>query len=277
MNWTVVGARGFIGSAFVRRLQERGETVVSLTHSEAATTGIELGHVIYASGVAWDAEKRVADSVSMHIDVPLALLGKKLQSLTYVSSTRVYGDASETGEASVSRIRANDVYAATKAAGEAVILADPRPAARVVRLSNVYGPSFGSGLMLSDFLRQAATTGRIAVRSSSESAKDHVSVEDVVELTLRIATEGRERVYNIAAGRNTRQGDILDAIKAASGCQVDVDPQGRAVRFQPIEIERVRGEFNFTARDVVVDVPELWRAFRAHFASLSEATPSQTR
>ena len=265
MNWTVVGARGFIGSAFVRVLRARGEAVTSLTHREAATTNAELGHVIYASGVAWDAGKRVADAVAMHVEIPLALLGKRLQSLAYISSTRVYGDAPQTDEEAVLRVRADDVYGATKAAGEAAILADPRAGMRIVRLSNVYGPSFGSGLMLSDFLRQAATTGQIVVRSSGDSSKDHVSIEDVVDMTLRIATGGAQRVYNIAAGKNTRQGDLLDALALASGCNVDVAPGSPTVTFEPIDIRRISTEFGFTARDVLRDVPALWEAFRAHF------------
>jgi len=265
MTWTVVGARGFIGSAVVRVLRRRGEAVVTLTHREAADASANLGHVIYASGVAWDADKRVADAVAMHVDVPKILLEKQLQSLTYVSSTRVYGDATETDESSVLRVRSDDVYSATKAAGEAAVLADPRPSMRVVRLSNVYGPSFGSGLMLSDFLRQAATTGQIVVRSSGDSSKDHVSVEDVAEMALRIATAGSRRVYNIAAGKNTKQGELLDAIVAASGCKVEVVAGGPTVTFAPIDVERIRTEFGFKARDVLKDTPALWEAFRAHF------------
>ncbi len=267
MIYTVVGARGFIGSAFVRVLKERGSEVLEMTHDQALSTSADLGHVIYASGVAWDAGKRLDDAVRMHVDVPLALLRKRFQSFTYVSSTRVYGDSAVTHETTPAHVAQGDVYAATKAAGEVVVLFDARPELRVVRLSNVYGPSFRSGLMSSDFLRQAAMTGAIEVRSSGHSEKDHVSVEDVVDVTLRIAVSGKERVYNIAAGRNTRQGELLERIAAVSGCSIEVKSGSRAVRFAPIDIRRVRSEFNFRARDIVEDIPVLWPAFEEHFAA----------
>ncbi len=272
MTYTVVGARGFIGGAFVRALRSRGAAVLEVSHEEAVTVAGDLGDVIYASGVAWNANEQVGAAVRAHVDVPVIMLRKPLRSFTYVSSTRVYGDCAATAETTPARIAAGDVYAATKAAGEAVVLSDERHAMRVVRLSNVYGASFRSALMLSDFLRQAATTGQIEVRSSVDSEKDHVSVEDAVEMTLQIAERGRERIYNVAAGRNTRQGDILDAIERASGCHISVAPDAPVVAFSSIDVSRLRSEFDFSARDVIADIPQLWRAFRAHFARAG-ATP----
>jgi nucleoside-diphosphate-sugar epimerase len=266
VSYTIVGSRGFIGSAFVSALRARGAEIRELTHEQACDIEAELGDVIYASGVAWDANARLADAVRTHVDVPLALLGKRLRSLTYISSTRVYGDSAVTRETTPAHVAAQDVYAATKAAGEVVVLTDARPSLRVVRLSNVYGPSFKSGLMSSDFLRQAATSGKIAVRSSRDSEKDHVSVEDVVELTLRIAESGKERIYNVAAGTNTKQGDLLDRIAAKSGCGIETAPNSPAVVFAPIDVTRIRGEFDFCARDILDDVPTLWREFEQHFA-----------
>jgi nucleoside-diphosphate-sugar epimerase len=267
MTWTVVGARGFIGSAFVRRLRERGENVREMTHGEALVAVDDLGHVIYVSGVAWDAEARQDDAVRMHVDVPLALLAKRLESMVYVSSTRVYGDSRNTDERAARQIPQTDLYAATKAAGETIVLCDPRSTMRVARLSNVYGPSFRSGLMLSDFLRQAATSGRIIVRSSPDSEKDHVSVADVVDVTLRIARAGAHRVYNVAAGRNTRQGDLLAAIALASGCVVETPEGAPRIAFAPIDVDRIRGEFGVVPRDVLADMPALWRDFAEYFES----------
>lgn len=271
MTYTVVGARGFIGEAFVRALRERGAGVNPMTHAQALETSVELGDVIYASGVAWDAHTRIDDAVRLHVDAPLALLKKRIHSFTYISSTRVYGDSSRTDEAAPAHVGCADVYAATKSTGEVIVLSDPRPQARVVRLSNVYGPSFRSGLMSSDFLRQAATAGVIEVRSSRASEKDHVSVEDVVNLSLRILESGKQRVYNIAAGRNTNQGALLDRIAAASGCSVKVAAQSPAIVFAPIDVQRVREEFDFRARDILDDVPALWRAFEQHFSQAKES------
>ena len=265
-SFTVVGARGFIGGTFVRVLRERGANVRALTHEEAAQIQDDLGDVIYASGVAWDAERRPHDTLRAHAEVPAAILRGRLRTFTFVSSTRVYGDSAATDEEACARVFPRDVYATTKLAGESLVLSDPRPGMRVVRLSNVYGPSYSSGLLLSDFLRQAATTNRIVVRSARDSEKDHVSVEDVVDVCLRIAVEGRHRIYNVAAGRNTLQGDILDAIATVSGCAIDVAENAPTVRFVPIRNDRIRDEFAFHAAGILDDIPALWESFRAHFA-----------
>lgn len=264
MSWTIVGARGFIGTAIVEALARRGDEVRGMTHLEALDA-TDLDNVIYVSGVAYDAERRREDAARMHVDVPSILLRKRLETFLYVSSTRVYGRSNDTAETAEIAPSGGDVYAETKAAGEALVLADCRPGMRVVRLSNVYGKSYASGLMLSDFLRQAATTGKIVVRSSEDSEKDHVSVVDVADAAVRIAAEGAQRLYNVAAGRNTRQGDLLAAIAAASGCTVETEGVLLPVRFAPISIERVRSEFAFSPRNVLDDVPALWDAFSNHF------------
>ena len=64
-----------------------------------------------------------------------------------------------------------------------------------------------------------------------------MSVDDVVDVTLQIVASGKERVYNIAAGKNTQQGRLLDRIASASGCSVDVGPGSPSVIFAPIDVD----------------------------------------
>jgi cephalosporin hydroxylase len=61
-----------------------------------------------------------------------------------------------------------------------------------------------------------------------DSAKDYVSVDDVVDLVLRIAREGRQRVYNVASSANVTHGEIVDCLQATTGCAVEVRPPRRA-------------------------------------------------
>ncbi len=185
----------------------------------------------------------------------------------YISSTRVYDGTSSTGEAQGLVLDAPDrvdVYRASKIAGEALVLSGHEDAC-VLRLSNVYGTSFDSGLFLSDILRQAATSGRVQVRTSETSAKDYVSVDDVAEAALALcALDRTERIYNVARGGNTRHGEIFSVLRAC-GITVEVPADAPASVAAPIAVERLAQDIAWQPRDVLADLSDLLRSFQLRF------------
>jgi nucleoside-diphosphate-sugar epimerase len=262
---TIVGGRGFIGSHLVAHAREQGLDVRVARH-DAVPDHEPLGVVIYCSGLAWGSDREPLRAFDVHATI----VGKILASCTYdrfvyTSSTRVYdrsGAALESVPLSFCTDAGSDVYALSKAAGEAVVLASSNEH-RVVRLSNVYGPSFRSELFLSDILRQAAATGKIALRSSLDSAKDYVSINDVVRRILDVATNSNERVYNIASGMNTTHRALLDAIASSLPVTTEIAHDAPTTVALPVNIERLCREFPFTPRRVTDDIPTLVRAFQA--------------
>ncbi len=260
---TVVGARGFIGTHVARRAAAAGWNVVACSHDEIPDE--PLGTVAYCSGVASGAERRPAEAYRLHAQVPLFIVERRIwERVIFVSSTRVYGRAHSTSEEEPVPVRTDeigDTYAASKLAGEAIVLS-ASPENRVVRCSNVYGPSLRSELFLSDVLRQAASTGRIAVRTAPSSSKDYVSVDDVAARVLDVASGSRHRIYNLAAGRNTTNEALLDAIARAIRVEVTIAPGSPSIVVPHIDVARVQAEFPFEPRDVLGDVPELVRAFQ---------------
>ena len=262
---TVVGARGFIGSAVAAAARAQSKDVVECTH-DAVPSDVELGTLVYCSGFAWGAERDPFNAYRVHaVDVANILERARYAQAIYISSTRVYDRANESDESADTPVRAGaraDVYAASKLAGEGIVLA-AREENRVVRCSNVYGESLRSELFLSDILRQAAKTGRISIRSSLRSAKDYVSVVDVADCVLRIAGGSRERIYNVAAGRNTTHGALLDRLHSVVPFELEIAPQSPDVVVREIDVRRIQDEFAFEARDVLDDLPRLAEAFRA--------------
>ena len=124
-------------------------------------------------------------------------------SFLLLSSTRVYARAGTTHEdAMLPTVPADpsDLYNLTKLAGEALCLAHPCAATRVVRLSNVYGIDMSADTFLGQVLREGGATGGVEFRQGPASAKDYVNVAAVVRLLPAIATRGRQRIYNVAAG-----------------------------------------------------------------------------
>src|SRR5262245_12286016 len=176
---TVLGASGFIGSHLVKRLDTLGHEFHAIGRDDSLPSG-SMGHVIYSIGVTADYRSRPFDTVEAHVCKLLKILrDRQFESLLYLSSTRLYLGLSSSDEETALRIaplEASDLYNASKAMGESLVLNSGRPT-RVVRLSNVYGPDFDSDNFLSSIMRDAILHNKIVFETAAASAKDYISVD----------------------------------------------------------------------------------------------------
>jgi len=260
---TVIGARGFIGSALEQHARLAGLDVVGTSHDRIPKDS--LGTVIYCSGLACGASEQPLEAYRLHVSVPARVLSEATyERFIYVSSTRVYDGAASTNEDAglvVRPLDMNSTYAISKLAGEAAALAASTNNV-VVRLSNVFGPKMRSRVFLNDIMRQAVSSGRIEIRTALDSSKDYVALDDVSDLVLRIARAGTQRVYNIAAGYNTTHAQLTHKIAAAVPVRVVVEPDAPLAVAPTIDIGRIKREFPFTPRNVVEAIPEMIRALQ---------------
>jgi nucleoside-diphosphate-sugar epimerase len=268
-RFTIVGGRGFIGRALVATLRDAGADVASIAHRDPLPAE-PLGHVVYASGVSASVADDASYAYGAHVEgVRRILDGRAFSSLLYLSSTRVYDAAAGTHEDAsivVAPASGRDLYRITKAAGEALCLADASPAVRVARLSNVAGENFDSPLFLNDVLRQAARDRRVAVRTTRASAKDYITIGEVCRYLTAIARGGRSRIYNVAAGANVENGAIFDLL-ATRGVDVDIAPDAALALAPPIDVRRLHAEFG-PSRETLLDVlPHLLDRFTGHLAT----------
>lgn len=259
---TVLGSSGFIGSHLAKKLRAAGADCF-LPGRDEDLAGRELGHVIYSIGLTADFRSRPFDTVEAHVCRLLEVLrGSRYDSFLYLSSTRVYsaGEADVAAEDDVLRVRpldAGDLYNISKVMGESATLNCGGAQARVARLSNVYGGDFSSDNFLSEVLREAITGGKVTLRTSPDSAKDYVSIDDVVEALIRIATGGRRRIYNVAGGVNVSNGELLASISALTNCRVEFEPGAPRVAFPRVSIERMREDFGFEPAGVLGQMARL--------------------
>jgi nucleoside-diphosphate-sugar epimerase len=265
-RFTIVGGRGFIGSALAATLRERGAEVRTVAHRDVR--GDEaLGQVIYASGVAASAAGDASYAFGAHVEgVRRVLDGGRFDSLLYLSSTRVYGTSGNTSEDATLNVApesGRDAYRVSKIAGETLCLAQPNPSVRVARLSNVAGESFASPLFLSDVLRQAASSGRVVLHTTRDSAKDYLTIGDACRYLLEIAASGRARLYNVAAGENVENGAICDVL-AARGIAIEIDADAARAVTPPIDVRRVRAEFGPPRETLLARLPALLERFTAN-------------
>lgn len=258
---TVLGAHGFIGTHLIRHLRASG-VAFQAPGREESLRGRDLGRIIDCAGVTADFRTRPYDTVEAHVCRLVDLVRHcAFDSFVYLSSTRLYKDhpsqkAQEEHDISVNPAGPGGLYNLSKAMGEAVVhtLGDR---GRVVRLSNVYGEGSETHNFLASIVTDALVTGEVVLQTSLESAKDYVSVADVVRLLPRIASEARERVYNVASGVNVTNGEITSAIARLTGCRVSVRPDAETWLYPKIDIDRARNELGFTPSALLDDLPAL--------------------
>ena len=262
---TVLGASGFIGSHVARRLATLGLEHRAIGRTDTLPQG-NLGDVVYCIGLTADFRSRLLDTVEAHVCNLLGLVRNyEFESLLYLSSTRVYADDDASDEEKVLHVqprRPTDVFNISKAMGESIVLNCGRRNARVARVSNVYGPDFTSENFLSSIIRDAVTKRKVVFLTAPGSAKDYISIDDVVNGLIQIATRGRESIYNLASGVNVSHRELAEKLRALTSCEIEFAPGAPVARFPPLTIERMRSEFGFAPSSVLDNLADLVRLFQ---------------
>lgn len=268
MKWTVLGASGFIGRHLLAALSSTGDEVSAPTRRQIADRSYlgdqSLGTVLYCIGLTADFRQRPHETVHAHVCLLNDLLASGLyEGLVYLSSTRVYAGAPSTAEEAplqLSPAREGSLYDASKLAGEALCLHGGRDA-KVVRLSNVYGHNPGSRNFLDSVLQDAASHGRVLLRTAPSSSKDYISVHSAVRSILEIARSGTASLYNVASGINRTHAAVAAALERL-GIEVGFAPEAAHVEFPVIDVSRLHAEFGSGPDDFEGDLALLLNAYK---------------
>jgi nucleoside-diphosphate-sugar epimerase len=262
---TILGASGFIGSHLVEKLGALGMECQALGRQDDLPDS-KLGNIVYCIGLTSDFRSKPFETVDAHVCKLLEVLrGWQFDSLLYLSSTRLYSSqltsATEEDGVQSASLDLSDLYNLSKATGEALAFASLRKV-RVARLSNVYGSDFTSDNFLSSIIKDAITTKAITLRTSLDSEKDYVSIDDVVDVLIKIAISGRHRSYNVASGKNVSHGELVQGISALTGCQINMVAGAPAIKFPKINTDRIQQEFGFKPSYVLDDLQNLVERYR---------------
>jgi nucleoside-diphosphate-sugar epimerase len=264
-QFTVLGASGFIGGNIAAALGVRGYEVLTPTRNDLPSLTGKLGHVIYALGTD-NFAKDPWGAVEAHV-LHLRRLFERAQfdSLTYISSSRLYLGAEAGREDSRIVTDLSDsgwLFNSTKLAGEALCLSCERPNVRVVRLSNVIGYAPRGISLIPSLIRSALRSGTMEVWTDRESAKDYVAIDDVTDVLPKIAQYGRQQIYNLGSGANLTVAAVVHRIEANTGSTTKWTP-GQLIVFPTLCIDRIRNEFQFSPRSALVALDAACREFKA--------------
>ncbi len=261
---TVLGAGGFVGSALVPHVRGLGLDCLAPARGDEQIYRQPLGHVIYTIGLTADFRSRPLDTVEAHVCVLRRLIAEAdFESLTYLSSTRVYAGGADTHEGASLRVNPNDasdLYNLSKLTGEALCLHSGRPGMKVARLSNVVGLRRDADTFIDQLLAEAAGSGRAVMRSAPDGCKDYIAQGDAAALLTRIATSPATGIFNVASGEQVSGGTVARLMQQVRGITVDVAPNAPLWDFAPINTQRVRSEFGFKPQ-----------AFADHFTAFLQA------
>lgn len=189
----------------------------------------------------------------------LIVAATNCEAFVTISSTRVYGHTSTAravGEADlgeVNPVSTTAAYDESKRLGETLCYAHWHERgfpARIVRLSNVYGPlqSLSSRLAIPDFLTAAVAGRDIVVRGHPENRRNYCYVSDAVVGILAVLSVGTNgEVYNIAGKESSAIGAIAEWIGKLAGCPVAFSADGNNVapKDEMICIEKARRRLHF--------------------------------
>ena len=256
MTITVLGAGGWIGAALVAELRRQGRPARAVDRAglpawlaERDPQGLGPGPVIYAIGLTADFRQRPHATAEAHVGLLSQVLQRPgMEQLLYLSSTRVYARSADTHEtASLPCLSSDpsDLYNLSKLLGEALVLQDPRPRMKVVRLSNVLGPGQPASTFVGALLAEVRAGGVVTIQQPADTAKNYVALADVVRLLPLIAEHGQQRLYNLGSAHNTSHAEVAAwlerqgaRVRFASGGAASSGPS-----FQPLAIERLAAEF----------------------------------
>jgi nucleoside-diphosphate-sugar epimerase len=256
-HWTVLGGRGFVGSRLVDHLRAQGAEVWVPDRVDEALWNRALGHVMYCIGLTGDFRQRPFETMEAHVGVLSRVLQRgSFDTLTYLSSTRVYMGSTCTDEEAPLKVHpsdSSDLYNLSKLAGEALCHAIRHPGVRVVRLSNVVGPGMdpGSGNFVAALIAEARR-GHVQLRTHPDSEKDYIDIRDVTALLPMIALHGRNRVYNVASGVQMRHREWVEAVCARLCAGWSATEGAPLYSFAPLNTRRIAEEFGFTPRPLGV-------------------------
>jgi nucleoside-diphosphate-sugar epimerase len=270
---TILGATGFVGAALVKKLSA-GNVSLNVPERNSGLTGTPLGHVIYCIGLTADFRSRPFDTMEAHV----GKLGHLLQhgafeSLTYLSSTRVYSnctaaEVSETSLVSVNVQDPADLFNTSKLAGETLAMHCGREHVKVVRLSNVYGPDYRSDNFITAIIKEAVHTSRVVLRTTMDSSKDYIHIDDVVNVLEAIALRGQQKIYNLASGQNVSNGAVLQRLQEITGCVLEVSPHAAQIIFPGIDTSRIREEFGFEPTATLLEqLPAIVEGYKNYAAT----------
>ena len=265
----VLGAHGFVATALSGKLRQDGvaylpvgRAVVDLIASDAVgklRTLLQRQDAIVVTSALTPEHGR--DQASFHSNVAMIdnlctyLAERSCAHIVYLSSDSVY-DFRATLINEETCCQSSDLYALAHIVRENLLAQVCRSSnipLAIVRPCAIYGAgdphnSYGPNR----FVRTAQSIGKITLFGNGEEERDHVYIDDVVEIVLQCLLRGSTGVINAVSGTALSFHEVAGRIIAAIGRPVGIETVPRRVpiihkRFDATALLRAFPEFVTTS------------------------------
>ena len=227
----VLGGGGFIGGAIARRLRAEGIEVVALGRSScdllAPDAAVRLAAELRPDDVLVFVSARapvknvpmLMENMRMGEAVCAALVTRPVAHVVYISSDAVYKDSAEPLSES-SCAEPGSLHGAMHLVREVMLRAEFSGPLALVRPTLTYGLSDPhNGYGPNRFRRLAAQGEDIVLFGEGEERRDHVAVEDIAELVLRLVLHRSAGIVNAVSG------EVVSFRTLAEFCAARFTPQ----------------------------------------------------
>jgi nucleoside-diphosphate-sugar epimerase len=257
---TVLGANGFIGTHLIHYLKSRNIEHYAPNKGDETLFNKHLGDIIYTIGLTADFRSRPLETVEAHVCILHRLLKKKnFDSLTYLSSTRVYADAEQTNENAVLKvnpIQSGDLYNLSKLMGESLCLHSGYPNTKVIRLSNIIGIRSDNDFFLDQLIAEGYSQGFVEFQTSFDSQKDYLYIDDAIKFIISISQSSENGIFNVASGESISNRQIADFIHDRFRFEIRIRSNAALSNFIPIDTTKTTQIFGFKPRKFADYFPE---------------------
>tara|TARA_B100000579_G_scaffold62654_1_gene45908 strand:+ start:2231 stop:3046 length:816 start_codon:yes stop_codon:yes gene_type:complete len=249
--YTIFGSTGFIGKEIIKFLKKKNIKIYIPKRNQIKFNK-NLGNIIYCVG-SDNWKENIKDGFYSNLGhLQKILFNSKYKSFLFLSSSRVYiHQNSKTSEEEYIKIKSddlNDFYNLLKLTSESLCLSLNNNKIKVIRLSNVLGNNYSSPLVLPTLIRNGIQRGKIKLFINKNSTKDYIGIDDVTQLIFKIINHGKERIYNVASGKNTKLIEIVKIIRNETNCRITLINQKEKILEPIINISRIKKEFKFNPK-----------------------------
>lgn len=263
----VVGSGGFVGGALMRRLQAAGAPALGLTRKEIDLTGPgaaeRLSDVLRSTdAVVAVAARAPCKDMGMMVENMLitraitdALAKTPVRHVVNIGSDAVYADGPVPLTESTPTAPTS-LHGAMHLAREIAFTSLIKSPLALLRPTLIYGaqdPHNGYGP--NRFRRLANAGQEIVLFGEGEERRDHVLVDDVSEIILRVLQWRSTGVLNVASGETHSFREVAELVMARAGRTVSIKSSPRSGPmphngYRPFDISACRAafaDFTYTA------------------------------